>query len=285
MRVFVLMVLVLNVLFFGWQYISGLDPQEAEETVLVPSAAEWAAPSLELVREVPSIVIDVKGGGATDPATVVTVVESPVVEVKVGPVTEPKAASKPEVAKIVAAVSPVPVEQSESAAEKVDLVVPPAVALCYKAGPFKQRSQPQPLVAMAEQYGFDTAITARKVESLLGEWIYLTEYETIKPARADVSALKAQGIKDIAIARLGDGQLIISLGIFGKEASLKRRLQELRALGYVNYQTRKRYREAEEYWLVLSGFEGDQQRMMADELGVALSNRFPKAQLTIVGCR
>jgi len=138
---------------------------------------------------------------------------------------------------------------------------------------------------MAVQYGFDAAITARAGESLLGEWIYLTEYGSLQSARDDVTALKGQGIKDVGIARLASGELIISLGIFGKQNTLKRRLAELKALGYVNYQTKKRYRKTEEFWLVLSGFEGDQQRILADELGVALADRFPAAQLAPVGCR
>jgi len=230
------------------------------EEVLTPSADEGGAATLTLVSEVPSMVIDVI------PAQPVALVEPPMV------VPDPVDLTG-------AAIPPV-----THAGVDEEVVAPALVALCYKAGPFKLRVQPQELVVMAEQYGFDAAVTAREVESLLGEWIYLTEYASVKSARDDVIALKAQGIVDVAVTRLEDGQLIISLGIFGQKETRKRRLRELRALGYVNYQTQERYRKKEEFWLVLSGFEGERQRILADELGVVLADRFPVARLTPVSC-
>jgi len=282
MRAFVLMVLVLNVGFFTWQYLAdnqwGLDESAGLELKALPEKA--AVPSLVLVSEEPAIVIDVI---PVQPIAVDEVApeEALLEEKTLAP--EPEAEPEPvEVATAAGSDS----AASPAVAEVVAEVEPPAlIAICYKAGPFKQRSQPQELEAMAVQYGFDAAITAREGKSLLGEWIYLTEYGSLQAARDDVSALKGQGIKDVGIARLADGELIISLGIFGKQNTLKRRLAELKALGYVNYQTKKRYRKTEEFWLVLSGFEGDQQRILADELGVALADRFPAAQLAPVGCR
>ncbi|MCF6323536.1 MAG: hypothetical protein L3J89_04295 [Gammaproteobacteria bacterium] len=263
MRAFVLMVLALNVAFFAWQFLvkDEVEPAVSEE-VLTPSAGVSGAATLALVSEVSSIAIDVI------PVQPVALVEAPVVVPDPDPVDLTDAA----------------IPSVTNAEVDEELVAPALVALCYKAGPFKQRAQPQELVVMAEQYGFDVAVTAREVESLLGEWIYLTEYASVKSARDDVTALKAQGIVDVAVTRLENGQLIISLGIFGQKETRKRRLRELRALGYVNYQTKKRYRKKEEFWLVLSGFEGEQQRIMADELGVTLSDRFPTAQLMPVGC-
>ncbi len=280
MRAFVLMVLVLNIAFFAWQYLSGWGEPEIEERVIVPSAAEWGVPTLELVSEVPSIVIDVKAAQPTSLAA--SVVEQPHTEAGADaasvsqPVLEP--APAPEADKVAAAA----LSKSNAEVDKVEM--PPSVR-CYQAGPFEQQSQPQVvLVALAEQRGFDAVMEGRQERRLLGDWIYLTEYETVSSARADVTALKGQGIEDISIARLG-GELIISLGVYSQEASLKRRLQELKGLGYVNYQTRKSYRNVEQFWLVLSGIEGEQQRMLVDELNAALSERFPEAQLTPLDCR
>ena len=295
MRAFVLMVLVLNVGFFTWQYLAdnqwGLEESAGLELKALPEKA--AIPSLVLVSEEPAIVIDVI------PVQPLAVAESSLEEARSEGLASEKSAlgeaaltgseaeQEPvEIATAVGSESAASPAVAEVAVEVVVEVEPPAlIAICYKAGPFKQRSQPQELEAMAVQYGFDAAITARVGESLLGEWIYLTEYGSLQSARDDVTALKGQGINDVGIARLASGELIISLGIFGKQNTLKRRLAELKALGYVNYQTKKRYRKTEEFWLVLSGFEGDQQRILADELGVALADRFPAAQLTPVGCR
>ncbi len=289
MRAFVLMVLVLNIAFFAWQYLGGWGESGVEERVAVPSAAEWGAPTLELVSEVPSIVIDVKAAqpanlaasaaeplhpeAGTDAGAVSQFGPDPVLEPASAPETDPA----PEAHKVTAAA------MSESNVE-VDKAEMPQPARCYQAGPFGQQSQPQALVSLAEQYGFDATMKARKERRLLGDWIYLTEYETVNSARADVTALKGQGIEDISIARLG-GELIISLGVYSQEASLKRRLQELKTLGYVNYQTRKSYRNVEQFWLMLSGVEGERQRMLVDELNMVLSERFPEAQLTPLDCR
>ncbi|MBL1259936.1 MAG: hypothetical protein COB33_005330 [Thiotrichaceae bacterium] len=261
MRVFVLMVLALNVAFFSWQFLreEELDAEVSEE-LLRPSADVVGVSTLALVSEVPAIVIDVI------PAQSVALVEPPM----------EGAAPIGVVGDVMSAVINADIDE--------EVAAPALVALCYKAGPFKQRAQPQELVAMAESYGFDVAITAREVESLLGEWIYLTEYASVKSARADVTALKAQGLVDISVTRLKDGQLIISLGIFGQKETRERRLRELKALGYVNYQTKKRYRKREEFWLVLSGFKGESQRILADELGVVLSDRLPAARLAPVDC-
>ncbi len=273
MRAFVLMVLALNVAFFSWQFLlKEALVSEAPEKVLVPSTEVTGALTLELVSEVPPIIIDVT------PVQSVTLVEPPMVESK--PEPEPEQAPEPVQLDLVGS----EVLSVVSADVDEEIAAPALAALCYKAGPFKQRAQPQELVAMAEQYGFDVAVTAREVESLLGEWIYLTEYASVKSARDDVTALKAQGIVDVAVTRLEDGQLIISLGIFGQKETRKRRLHELKMLGYVNYQTKKRYRKREEFWLVLSGFEGERQRILADELGVVLSDHFPAIRLASVGC-
>jgi len=287
MRAFVLMVLVLNVGFFTWQYLAdnqwGLEESAGLELKALPEKA--AVPSLVLVSEEPSIVIDVT------PVQPLAVDGAPSEEARLeGPASEapalaPESEAGQEPVEIATAVGSESAASPAVAEVAVEVEPPALIAICYKAGPFKQRSQPQALETMAVQYGFDAAITARAGESLLGEWIYLTEYGSLQSARDDVTALKGQGINDVGIARLASGELIISLGIFGKQNTLKRRLAELKALGYVNYQTKKRYRKTEEFWLVLSGFEGDQQRILADELGVALADRFPAAQLAPVGCR
>ena len=266
MRAFVLMVLVLNVVFFAWQFLADkLESQVSDGAMLLPVVEESAAPSLALVSEVPPTIV----------------VEEPVVLVEA---SSELVAVEPQLVDV--AVSESEPESSLAASIEVEeVVVPPLVAICYSVGPFGQRAEPDELVAMVEQYDFDVAITDREVEKLLGEWVYLVEYGSVQAARDDVKALKAQGIVDVAVARLEDDQLIISLGIFGQQESLARRLLELKALGYVNYQTKERFHLVREYWLVLSGFEGGQQRILADELGVVLSDRFPAAQLTSVGCR
>jgi len=274
MRLFVLMVLMLNITFFAWQYLHGWGEPEMEERVLIPSAAEWGAPTLELVSEVPAIVIDVKAVQPMGLAASVAEQSHPEAGADAGPAQQlrPVPESAPETHKVAAAAL---------SGSKVET---PASARCYQAGPFERQSQPQVLVALAEQHGFDVVIKVRQKRRLLGDWIYLTEYETIKSARADVTALKGQGIEDISIARL-DGELIVSLGIYGREVSLKRRLQELKRLGYVNYQTRKSYRNVDQFWLMLSGVEGESQRMLVGELNVVLSERFPQVQLTPLDCR
>ncbi len=273
MRAFVLMVLALNVAFFSWQFLlKDVLVFEVPEEVLAPSVEVAGVSTLELVSEVPSIVIDVT------PAQSVALVEPPMVEQKPG--LDPKQVPEPVQLDLAGS------EGSSVVSADIDeeIATPALVALCYEVGPFKQRAQPQELMAMAEQYGFDAAVTVREVESLLGEWIYLTEYASVKSARDDVKALKAQGIADVAVTRLEDGQLIISLGIFGRKETRKRRLRELELLGYVNYQTKKRYHKREEFWLVLSGFEGERQRILLDELGVVLTDHFPATRLTPVGC-
>lgn len=288
MRAFVLMVLALNIAFFAWQYISGLTSEgAAEEGVLMPAEVKSAAPSLELVSEVPSIVIDVKAAAPEHPPASIAVSQSPVVTATLDPVVAPVAEAKFESKPIsdVTVGTPAEIAHSKLAGEvgQVDEVSPLATPLCYESGPFKQ--SPQALIAMAEEHGFAAAVVVRNEKQLVGEWIYLTEYETMTPARADVTALKAQGIEDVAIVRLDNGEIIISLGIYGKEASRQRRLDGLETLGYVNYQTRKYYRDIEAFWLVLSGFEGEQQQVLVRELSAALSERSPVAQLAVAECR
>ncbi len=269
MRAFVLMVLVLNLIFFAWQYLGGSAQQGEDEKVVVPTAAEWVVPSLALVSEVPSIVIEVKEAPSTVQSDVVAVVEQAVVDSH----QVEQSDSSPEVERVA---------EADRAAK---VAAPPQpVALCYKVGPFEKRTKPLEMVEMAERNGFDTAITARQVERFFGEWIYLADYDTLRAARADVAVLKREGIKDIAIARLDDGRLVISLGIFGQQATLEERLREVEALGYVNHQRRKRYRKAEEFWLVLSGFEGAQQQSMVDELNAVLDERFPAVEVKKVDC-
>ncbi len=257
MRVFVLMLLVLNLAFFCWQYLGDSGQSAEDEMSSTSTDSALAGPSLVLVKEAvpPATTRKQVELSAVEP---VTEVESPIDEVVIEPQTE-----------VIAAAA---------------MVKPEPVARCYKVGPFEQRQQPSEMALVAERYGFEAAITARQVERLFGEWVYLSGYSTLAAARADVASLKAQGIRDISIARLDEGQLIISLGIFGQQKSLKRRLDEVGALGYVNYQQRKRYRKAEEFWLVLSGFAGEPQQSMLEDLNALLSEHFSAVELQTVDC-
>jgi len=257
MRVFVLMLLVLNLTFFGWQYLG--DPERAEEEVMQSMSADaaLAAPSLVLVKEA---VLP-----ASRPKSIELNDHAPVIEVE----------SQAE-----AVMAEAPIEEIEAAVA----IRPEPLARCYKVGAFVARQQPSSMIEVAERYGFETAIRARQVERLFGEWVYLTGYHALAAARADVVALKQQGVRDISIARLDDGQLIISLGIFGQQKTLQARLREVEALGYVNHQQRQRFRKVEELWLVLSGFEGEQQQAMAVELNAALSAHFPSVEMQTVDC-
>lgn len=268
MRAFVLMILVLNLAFFGWYYFAGEDSMAPRPKAL--PQVESGVQSLVLVKE----------AAMTNKAPVATVEPEapppPVLEKKEPPAAAPE--TMPTLAKVEEKVAaPVSAPKPEPR--------PVKVAICYKAGPFEKRTAPEALDSMVENYGFEAAITSKKEKQFFGEWIYLTEYGSVQSARDDIVALKEQGIKDVAVTRLDNGELIISLGIYGKKVSLQRRLAELKALGYVNYQTRKRYRSVDQYWLVMSGFEGEKQRILADELGVALKKGGSGANLTIVACK
>lgn len=267
MRAFVLMILLFNLVFFTWYYFGEQTQQVA--ILSAPTAPEQGTPSLVLVSEV------LPEGAAKRPQTnAVAAAKSDSIEV----VAEPMVA-------VTTAPPQVQSVQSELISELGEVAVPPQkIARCYKVGPFQQRGEPTGLVEVVERFGFDAAITARQVERFFGEWLYLTGYKTLQAARAEVEVLKRAGVKDIAIARLADRQLIISLGIFGQAATLKRRLREVETLGYVNHQAQKRYRKADEFWLVLSGFEGKQQDSMEDALGAVLAEHFRAVKMKAVAC-
>ena len=79
-------------------------------------------------------------------------------------------------------------------------------------------------------------------------WIYLSPQESEESAILAVEELKKKGIKDYRLINTGDLKNAISLGLFSTQATVNKRINELKSKGYQPIVVP--YRETRQiYWL------------------------------------
>jgi len=104
--------------------------------------------------------------------------------------------------------------------------------LCFLYGPFPDNLQTKELMAWFEerQISVQQRLETETEHQLF--WIYLAPQVSRDNAMAAIEELKNKGIKDYRLIETGDLQNAISLGLFSTQASVNKRLNELKNKGY-----------------------------------------------------
>jgi hypothetical protein len=137
--------------------------------------------------------------------------------------------------------------QTTAAVSEIETAVVPS-RKCYSLGPFEKLSE----VDSAEQGIKITGMEViRRVEMepiLKGYWVYLPPTKSSATAWKVSKGLASKGVKDYYVLHKGENKNAISLGLYNKAASAKKRLKKIKSLGYKPLM-KGNYRNKLRYWL------------------------------------
>jgi hypothetical protein len=108
----------------------------------------------------------------------------------------------------------------------------PAVTICYTYGPIPNLKESRLFSEWLNERGilYNERQTDERGRQLF--WVYLAPRESRESAEAALKDLKLKGVTDMRLIREGDLSNAISLGLFSSQASINRRLNEIKAKGY-----------------------------------------------------
>lgn len=105
-------------------------------------------------------------------------------------------------------------------------------SLCFSYGPFPDQSQAVALMTWFQDRDIEVSQRFEQDRENPMFWIYLAPQESRDSAIKALENLKKKGVKDYRLIETGTLQNAISLGLFTTQASVNRRLNELKDKGY-----------------------------------------------------
>ncbi len=119
---------------------------------------------------------------------------------------------------------------------------------CLSIGPLAQDSDPGPLRDFIGALGGVSELRAGERRELARYWVYFPPLEHRTAANARMDELRVKGVDDIYMIARGDMANAISLGVYSRKDSLRRRVKELNSAGY-QPSVIPRYRTQKASWL------------------------------------
>ena len=107
-----------------------------------------------------------------------------------------------------------------------------AADMCFSFGPFPDVRETKDLLAWFDERHVSVQQRPEKDKENQLFWIYLAPQDSLGGAMQAIADLKKKGIKDYRLIETGDLRNAISLGLFSTQASVNRRLNELKDKGY-----------------------------------------------------
>ncbi|MCP4040631.1 MAG: tetratricopeptide repeat protein [Gammaproteobacteria bacterium] len=184
--------------------------------------------------------------------------------------------------------TPVPAPPTDEAAEESLLLprnssapprepVPTDSGKCFSIGPLGDKDPVTQMEEWLQEQGLAVTGRADKQRQLVNYKVYLPPLENRDQARESIAELKRKGVKDLFIIPTGELKNGISLGVYSREASVKRRSTELNSIGYKTL-VMPRYNTQSIKWLDITQSEKSQ-------FDPAVFNQqFPKQQITSGAC-
>ncbi len=120
--------------------------------------------------------------------------------------------------------------------------------VCLSIGPLANDGDPTPLRDYVSQLGGVSELRIGERRELARYWVYFPPLENRASASARMEALRSKGIDDIYMIARGDMANAISLGVYSRKDSLRRRVLALNDAGY-EPSVAPRYRTQKASWL------------------------------------
>ena len=184
-------------------------------------------------------------GQAPQPASSVTPV--PTAAAAIPRRSEPKAAaaaipqrfqSKPVAAVMPVSLEPKPAAPSPAQGGGKRAAATPASSAalsgeCVRAGGFGDRTGATEAAQWMQSRGAEVIDIAHQSRRLgTSQWVHLPPSPSRAAAAAKMAELKGMGVRDIAVMRKGSHGFVVSLGVFGEESNMRRRIARMKELGY-----------------------------------------------------
>ena len=202
MRWMFLLLLLVNILYFGWEFDrqTRMDLGSAASAYSIPRGAKRLALIRELpapppLRELPEPDVAPEAGSGTG--------QTEVLVAKLPDIAVPDVAGDP--------------AQSAS---------------CFTFGPIPEERQAVGLSDWFRSRRMSVGMRHEEDRSQQLFWIYLAPVDSREGAMATIRDLQSKGISDYRLIARGDLQNAISLGLFSTQAAVNERLGELRDKGY-----------------------------------------------------
>jgi len=227
--------LLLNLVFFYWQYS---QPQKVEPPLLQTEVLPAGVERLVLLRE--------RGLGT---ASQTLAPAAPNIPQPAVAEPEPELpASTVEHANQEAAPAPIPVE-AEALPEPEP--PPPIVMACFTLGPFKDEADAGRMYKALRALDMKAEQRLSERRELKGYWVFLPPLKSYADARREVQALQEKGLDDMYIMGKGGLKNAISLGIFTRKSTATERFNQVRRIDPATMM-KPRYRVIKEKWLDLA---------------------------------
>ena len=104
---------------------------------------------------------------------------------------------------------------------------------CVRAERFRSRAAATRAAAWMQSQGAEIiGIDHRERGVTKRYWVHLPASPSRSAAAETVAELRGKGVRDVAVARKRGQGIVVSLGVFGKESNTRRRVAEMKKLGY-----------------------------------------------------
>ena len=105
--------------------------------------------------------------------------------------------------------------------------------VCYRLGPVLKQTDINGVQAWLDARGITATSHSTQQDKITLHWVYLPPLRTRAEAEEQANRMRKDGIEDIHILSRGKMSNAISLGVFNKRSSVKRRLDQLGEKGYI----------------------------------------------------
>jgi len=120
-------------------------------------------------------------------------------------------------------------KEQQNISDKQDKEVEKALA-CFSVGPFTRKQEARAAQKKLKKWDIQSKRRVQKV-STEGFWVIIPPAKSRKLANSQIKKLKELGIRDYFLVATGSQKNAISLGVFSKSSSAKRRLKQMKDKG------------------------------------------------------
>ncbi len=154
---------------------------------------------------------------------------------------------------------------------------PPPTIFCFQTGLYTRAKVSK--IAKWLENKKDVIFEVQNNQKPISTWVYLPPFKNRHRARRVQQRLNKLGIFHHAIITKGRFNNAISLGVYRKPFNVKSRIQKLKAVGYQNVKTQKRYKNDTSYQLNVKMLAGQ------NDLLDILQKNFKEIRLKSVECK